>query len=544
MIDKKRMYECLERLVKISSISGTDEENSVTYTIEELLLEIPYFKEHRENVYRVDIKDDPFDRDLVAAYMELDPGNPDTIILTGHYDVVDVDEYGPLADIAFDIKKISEKIGEMHIDAETSRDFESGKWYFGRGTADMKIGHALSIELMHHYSEEGNICGNILYVAVCGEETNSEGMLAAVPFLNRFKEEHNLRYKVMLLTECFMVDKEDDGTKYIQYGGAGKVMPMFLCVGQATHGEEPFMGLDANLLNAEVYKKMHLNPDFCQKNHGVTTSAPAGLKLQDMKQNYSLSSSLYAASYYNIATIRLQPEKLMEKLIKLAEDAFEEVNRTIDQKIRGFAEFSGSEPMAFRAEPCVRTFGQIYQRAASEFDGDLDAYLKEYAAELLEVNPEIQDASVRLVKKVYEMQSEKRPMIIVSVIPPYYPDVNIDTENEDTALMLKCIDKVMDYAQSEFGVKMATAEYYGISDLCYTWLAEGMDFDGLFSNLVGINMFYSFPAEDLKKFKVPTLVLGAYGKDLHKFTERLNKEYNFDVLPYLYIRYIEDILEK
>ena len=287
MIDKNRMYDCMVRMVEAPSISGTDDEMSAVDKIEELLYEIPYFAEHRENVMRVPLKDDPLDRELICAYLELAPDCPDTIILTGHYDVVDVDEYGPLQDIAFHVEEITKKIGDLHMDEASRSDLESGEWMFGRGTADMKIGHALSLELMRHYAEEGGIRGNILYVGVCGEETNSEGMLAAVPFFNEFAEKKGLNYKVLLLTECFMVDKEDDGTKYIQYGGAGKVMPMFFCVGHTTHGEEPFLGLDANLLNAEVYKRMHLNPVFCQQNHGVTTAPPAGLKLQDLKLNYS-----------------------------------------------------------------------------------------------------------------------------------------------------------------------------------------------------------------------------------------------------------------
>lgn len=543
MINKQRMYSNLARMVASPSISGTEAENSVTYVIEDILREIPYFQAHPDFVMRVPVEGDPLGRDLIAAYMELAPGSPDTIILTGHYDVVDVEEYGPLQDMAFDMEKLTAEIGRMQLDDVSRADLESGEWIFGRGTADMKIGHALSMELMRHYGEEGGIRGNLLYVAVCGEETNSEGMLAAVPFFNRFAEEKGLKYKVMLLTECFMVDKPDDGTKYIQYGGAGKVMPLFFCVGHATHGEEPFLGLDANLLNAEVYRRMHLNPAFCQKNHGVTTAPPAGLKMEDLKRNYSLSSSLYAASYYNIATIKMEPQETMEKLVKLAEDAFQSANELIDEKAAFFKLFAGSEPVMYKAEPKVRTFRQIWEAAEKCFDGDLHTYIKDYAARLTADNPEMQDGSVKLVKHLYELQDDKDPMIIVSIIPPYYPDVNIDPEDEDTRKMLQAIEGIIGYAEEFHGEKLAASEYYGISDLCYTWLADGVNFDGLFENLAGVSMFYNFPGQALKKFRVPALVLGAYGKDLHKYTERLHKHYNFVVLPDLYLKYIDMILK-
>ena len=66
-----------------------------------------------------------------------------------------------------------------------------------------------------------------------------------------------------------------------------------------------------------------------------------------------------------------------------------------------------------------------------------------------------------------------------------------------------------------------------VSDLCYTWLAEGMNVDDIFENLAGLNAVCDFP-----------------GKDLHKYTERLEKHYNFDVLPDLYLKFIEMFLEQ
>ena len=85
--------------------------------------------------------------------------------------------------------------------------------------------------------------------------------------------------------------------------------------------------------------------------------------------------------------------------------------------------------------------------------------------------------------------------------------------------------------------------FMGISDMCYTGLAEEMNFDSLFENLVGIGSIYQFPEDALRKFRVPGIVLGGYGKDFHKHTERLHKHYNFDVLPDLYDRLIRDLLK-
>lgn len=543
MIDRKRLYENLKKLVKAASVSGTADEVQAAYVIKELLMEIPYFKENPENVMMVPMEGDPFDRVVAAAYLELDPESPDTVILTGHYDVVDLEEFGALKGIACDIEAITERIGELSLSDDARRDLESGNWYFGRGVIDMKFGHALSIELLRHYAEEKGLKGNLLYVAVCGEETNSEGMLAAIPFFTSFAEERGLRYRTLLLTEGYMVDGQEDGVRYIQYGGAGKVMPMFFCAGAMTHGEEPLLGLDANIMAAEVYREMALNPDFCQKNHGITSAPPAGLKLQDMKENYSLSTSLFSAAYFNIATIKVDPEDTMRKLRAVAEKAFDNTIRLMDEKVKGFEAFAERKTAHYEAKPCVMTYGEMYRAVEKTFEGDLSAYMRKKAGEYLSENPELQSACLRLMKDLYELYSDKKPMIVVSVLPPYYPDVNIEEDDEDTRRMLDNIEDLISYAASAHGETVKTSEYYGISDLCYTWLAEGMDFDAIFENLIGMDILYDFPVEELKKFKVPAMVLGSSGKDMHKYTERLEKSYNFDVLPDLFIHLIDRILK-
>lgn len=542
MIDKKMLLGNLKKLVSVPSISGTEDELKAAFKIKELICEIPYFAEHNEDVFTVPIKDDPFGRVIVGAFLPAKEKTSETIILTGHYDVVDAEEFGSLKDIAFDVDAITERIGELPISDEVKTDLESGNYIFGRGTLDMKYGHALSIELLRHYSETRELNGNILYVGVCGEETNSEGMLAAVSFFVDFAEERELTYKCFLLTEGYMVDGQEEGVKYIQYGNAGKVMPMFFCVGKTTHGEEPLLGLDANIMSGEVYRIMHANPSFCQSNHGITTAVPCGLKMQDLKDNYSLSTTLFAASYYNIATISLNPDELMKKLIAIGEEAFENVISIMDDKVKAYEKICGKKPEYYQPKPCVVTFAEYFKQVASEFEGDFEAHCKDKLVQFMKENPEMQDACVKLVKYMAGISKDKLPKIIVSILPPYYPDVTLDEDNADVKAMLDCIDDVIGYAADEYKETLEVSEYYGISDMSYTWLAEGMDYDTIFDNLVGINSIYQFPKEKLKQFKVPGMVLGCAGKDMHKYTERLEKHYNFDVLPQLYTYAIEKFI--
>ena len=545
MFDKDRMYKNMLRMVAVPSVSGTEDEKLGADKIEELLYEIPYFAEHRENVSQVPLVDDPLGRSIVTAYLECAPQSKKVVILTGHYDVVDVDEFGEYGREAFDPEAITPLMERFPMDEDTRKDWESGEWIFGRGTADMKVGHALCLELLRYYSEKGGINGNILYVAVCGEETNSEGMLRAIPFFNEFSEKHGVEYEALLLTECFEVeDMAHDKKMYVHIGGHGKVMPVFFSVGEVCHGELPFLGLDPNMINAEIYLRMQVNPAFSQEVMGDVTQPPVCLKSQDLKTAYSISTPLYAASYYNITTVKLDPAGLIEQLKEVALDSFKAAVDLVDKRAEEFRARFGSKPQMHSYTPCVKMFSEIYDAAKAAFDGDFDQFFHDYIRELQNEKPEMQTIAVAAIRKAYEMSGLNQPMVIIGFTPPFYPDCYPKYEDPKVQKLMKGVDGVFRTAAAGYGIEMAVKDFYGISDLSYTDLDPDMDFDELFANVVGIGSMYILPAEDMKKFHVPSsIVLGCYGKDFHKTSERLNMKYNFDVLPYLYMQLIEYVLD-
>lgn len=68
--------------------------------------------------------------------MELNPGCPDTVILTGHYDVVDVEEFGHLQDIAYNVEEITKRINEMPLDEDSQKTLKAAS---GSSDAEPRI---------------------------------------------------------------------------------------------------------------------------------------------------------------------------------------------------------------------------------------------------------------------------------------------------------------------------------------------------------------------------------------------------------------------
>ena len=189
---EEKVYEYLNRLVSVPGISDTDEERKTAEAIREIIAEQPYFKASPENFGTVEIPGDARKRPLVYGLVRGNKKSGRTIILTGHYDVVSVEDYGKLKPLAFSMDelkaelekeygervmwtpkktvgkgsievgaKVNEEAGErvevpekktVGAAADPEQDFwddvASGEWIFGRGAADMKGGLAAGLSVL------------------------------------------------------------------------------------------------------------------------------------------------------------------------------------------------------------------------------------------------------------------------------------------------------------------------------------------------------------------------------------------------------------
>ena len=79
---------------------------------------------------------------------------------------------------------------------------------------------------------------------------------------------------------------------------SGKLLPSFLIVGKEAHVGEPFQGVDANLLAAELIRDLSMNDALCDvvrssnKTQDVqdvqVTPPPVTLRASDLKTHYDV----------------------------------------------------------------------------------------------------------------------------------------------------------------------------------------------------------------------------------------------------------------
>jgi arginine utilization protein RocB len=539
---KENIYSTLKQLVAVPSVSGTDGERHAAEKIYEIIMDMPYFKEKEGKCSLEAIKDDPAGRCIVWAMVEGEEKSGDTVLLTAHLDVVDIEGYGHLQPVAFDMEECTKRIGELELDYEARRDLESGEWVFGRGTADIKSGIASFIEIVRELSEIRNFRGNILFLAVPGEESNSEGMIASIPFLLKLQRDDGINFVGAIVSECSIPKNENENFKRIYMGSVGKIMPMFFCAGKETHAGVPFQGLNPNSLVSEINRRLDENTDFCDRVADQTTPPPVVLKQTDLKRLYSVQTAAYAVSYYNMMTLTKTISQLTEDLVNLAIEAFVKVLIDIEEKRYTYGEISGEEVHYTDIEPCVMTYHGLITQVCYSDEGFKKRILEKVKVWKNE-NIDIQTISINIVKATYESYAKKKPMIVISYIPPYYPHIKMDGSNVKAERMIKAVDKMIKYASDNFGERIVKEQFFmGISDLSYTGISDDEDIDGIASNIVGYGSSYDIQLEALSMLDIPGVVFGGEGKDIHKNTERLSVKYSLEVVPDLYKQMIYSLL--
>ncbi|MDO9508071.1 MAG: M20/M25/M40 family metallo-hydrolase [Thermovirgaceae bacterium] len=526
---RKGILELLIDLVKIPGVSCSPAEADTGRFIHAKLSELPYFRDHPENIRLAPVPDDPFGRGVVLAIAEADPPTPDTVILTGHYDVVDTGDFGPLEHLAFLPVEYTKKLLETGLEGEAGRDLESGDYIFGRGVMDMKCGLAVEMALMAEaVCAPGNQKVNLLFLAVPDEEVNSAGMRAAVPLLVDLHRSRGLRFLGTIMTEPSSAGAPDAKDEVISLGSVGKLMPFFYCVGRRSHVGQYFEGFNASLLAAHCTLLVEGNPDLADRARGETVPPPACLFLRDIRDGYSVTLPDRAAAFFNLLTIEKTPSDIVKEMKAIGEKTMKKAINQVGESAKDLGvSFDGFKPR-------VLTFEEFSAETASALGIDIKERIRETVRAM---DPAMDDRlrSLALITEMLSWAPPAAPMIITGFLPPYYPHRSNGGETAGDRRIRRVAARVSESAERVHGVKMSTREYFqGICDLTYMGF-QGSAFDVfcMAANTPGWGSIYRVALKEMMELDVSVMNLGPSGKDPHKPTERLCLSYSLEIFPQL-----------
>lgn len=545
----ERIEELAVMLTRQRSVTETIEEQLVTEKVAHFFQGLDYYKEHPEDLITVLAPDDPWGRKSVISILrgKKDPSNKKTVILIGHTDTVGISDYGELKDFAHLPYELTEKLRDRkeQLPPEVQADLDSGDYLFGRGIFDMKAGNAIIMSLMEEIEKDlENFSGNIIYCAVCDEEANSIGMRSCVPKLVELRENNQFKYTALINTDYMTSEYPGDLNKYVYVGTVGKLMPSFYVVGKETHVGEAFKGLDPNQIIAELTKRINLNTDLCDVVEGEVTLPPMSLKQQDLKPEYSVQTAKTAHAFYNFATHYSTPDMVLEKMRGVATSAFAEVLKNINDQYAKYCALTERSYESIPFKVSVMTYNELYAAVREEKGKELDELLETNRQKwLMDESLDDRDYALKEVEWLQMMWTNQEPVIIVYFTPPYYPHIYVEGKTNQEKQLLEAVKEAVDTTETDYQLVYKKFFPY-ISDLSYAAAPKEVDaVEALKQNMPGFGVKYSLPLEDMQKLQLPVVDIGPFGKDSHKFTERLEKNYSFNVAPVLVQKTVMNLLK-
>ena len=205
----KRIEEITLALTAELSVVDTPGELDSIRKVYEIMQEMPYYQQHPEDLFYVDLNDELGRKSVIAILRGKKAKSNKTVVMIGHTDTVGISDYGNLAQYANKPYELMEKLKDVQLTPAAKRDLESGEYLFGRGIFDMKAGDAVIMGIMEEIAKDiDNFEGNLIFAAVCDEESNSGGMFAAVPKLAELMDKEGFEYLALLDTDYMTAEFE------------------------------------------------------------------------------------------------------------------------------------------------------------------------------------------------------------------------------------------------------------------------------------------------------------------------------------------------
>ncbi|MDR3264391.1 MAG: M20/M25/M40 family metallo-hydrolase [Synergistaceae bacterium] len=517
-----RIYELMLELVAIPSVTGSDGgENECARFIFDRLARWDYFVRNPSDLYSVETMDDPLGRRAVCALARAARPTKRTVILLGHFDVVDAEVCGPLRPWAFDPEEYTRRIGALDLSKEAREDLESGNYLFGRGVSDMKTGLAAGMRLLEeHAARSAEADFNLMLLCVPDEEGDSVGMRGSISLLAKLKEEEGLDFLACVNIEPVF---ESSGPA-IYYGTIGKIMPLFLCVGRETHVGEYYEGLNSTLIASFLNVSLDGGEDTIER-HGSQIFQPwSCLRMRDLRTRYAVTLPERAALYYNCLTVEKTPASVLEFMKKKAEKA-----------LLAALSHVGREDWT----PRVLTAEEVLRRAAAALGGSTERLFREIPLS----QSDARERNIEFLSGALDLAGEKGPLVVVGFVPPFYPPRSNGSRNLHERAVREAAAVIRGELEGR-GLALKEIEIFqGITDLSYTGF-EGRveDLAPLSANFPLWGRGYGLPLEDLRKIDIPPVILGPIGRDAHKITERVELDYSFNVLPSILRTFVSSIV--
>ncbi|MDQ8057254.1 M20/M25/M40 family metallo-hydrolase [Bacillus velezensis] len=533
MLPEEKIEAITKSLVALNSINGTLGEGKKADYIKDMIKSFPYFQENPSHVWEQAIPEDPYGRKNIFAFIEGNGESLNTVIYHAHLDTVGIEDFGPLKDIAFDSDRLAEYFSNYEFDRDVQRDARSGEWMFGRGSVDMQSGIAVHLANLLHFSERRDqLPGHILFMANPDEESQHSGILTSISELKRLKQEKHLRYLAAINNDFITPLYEGDTTRYIYTGAAGKLLPCFAIYGREVHVGDTLSGIDPNLIASEITRRIHNNIHMAENIEGELVLPPTCLYQRDNKEAYNVQTAVSSYVYFNYFIYEKTAKEVMDQLTAVADEACRETEQKLSDYYDEYCERTSLPKKEMSWNVQVYSLEDYLKRLRNR--GIDPAQCIEQTFKTYE-HLELRMRCFKAVEELQKLDPEQGAKVIIFYAPPYLPHNYLKEESTRDRLLQHVIQEAVDKTAASTGETFVFKKFFPyLADGSFLSVHETDEEVSAFTdNFPGWDVIGTIPFKEIRELNIPSVNIGVYGKDGHKWTERVYKPYTFHVLPEL-----------
>ncbi|MFG6584992.1 M20/M25/M40 family metallo-hydrolase [Sulfitobacter sp. 1A12779] len=533
----QKAFAHTQRMVACRSVNGTSGETSFPEELRAMLMGIDYFAARPDHIYEGDVPGTPHGRRNILALLK---GNGSrTVVLTGHFDTVGVDDYGVLRDVATNPTVLAERIVAQLEDSgrspEALQDIRSGAFIPGRGMLDMKSGLGAGLAVLEAFAADPNFDGNLIYLASPDEENQSAGMRAAGGLLNQVAQDHNLDYVLQINMDALQDEGDVARAQAVGTGCIGKHLVTALVVGQEAHACYPLDGLNALFLASSLVREMECHPALAEGGHGDASAPPVALVQNDLRTHYDITTPAKAWCAWNMITRRRTAGDVLSQCTAICAKALSEAVALHAARV----EKIGATPPD--REIPIYTFKELEERAATS--AYYETQRETLVAQLREREDLPMPARARLLAELaWDHAQLAGPAVVIGFGGLSYPAVP-PLASRGAQGLVASVERATAKVSTAHGTPIGILDWLPIvTDMSFAGQNDAEGYHAAAHN----NPLWGCGIEwDVDGFpRMPAINAGPWGRDYHRSLERANFNYAFTVLPELLSELVHESLRQ
>ncbi|HEV2605502.1 MAG TPA: M20/M25/M40 family metallo-hydrolase [Microvirga sp.] len=519
-------------LTEQPSVTGSEGERLLPERLKERIAATPAL---REAAVWLIPADDALGRACLAVLVR--GRGAETVLLTGHFDTVAVEDYGALAPLATQPLALREALLARLATAATpaerraQADLTSGIFLPGRGLLDMKAGLAAGLAALEAFAADPEREGNLLFVAVPDEEVNSVGARALARAIPGIEATEAIRLVAAVNLDAIADDGDGSEGRSIALGSVGKVLLTAFVVGRSAHACYPLAGLNAAALAGAIAAAVEWSPALADRTGPEAGMPPTLLTLKDGKVHYDVTTPETAFAAWNALTLGRSAEDVLAAFRDTVAEAVETARAALGQR----ASMLGSEP-AVPAVEIIEAGILLGEVMALDADG-FGAHGERLAQEGLDLPEQCR----RLTAWAWGRTGRSGPAVVIGFGSLPYPAVRLG-EGPLARRLAEAVEAARLKAQAASGESLRVIAFFpGISDMSFLGEADTAGVQLIAANTPAWASGVRWSGE---VGAIPTVNIGPWGRDYHTPIERLHAPFAFEVLPALVLDTAKEALRR